>query len=155
MYRYVKIQLRREWTTCMMNLSFWRGVDGLDGFASGEERDQKVSVGLGGVPPWAFRHRSLLKTSLGSSPMTQLPVLPAGPSKPPENKIAAVGSTKRLRWSHNDYLRLVGSSYPLTYCPPGRGSYRGLSWHTSFVGVPGYSWYCPPGSRATCESSVL
>ena len=41
-----------------------------------EERDQKVSVGLGGVPPWAFRHRSLLKTSLDSSPMTQLPVLP-------------------------------------------------------------------------------
>ena len=41
-----------------------------------EERDQKVSVGLGGVPPWAFRHRSLLKTSLGSSPMPQLPVLP-------------------------------------------------------------------------------
>ena len=27
------------------------------------------SGGLGGVPPWAFRHRSLLKTSLGSSPM--------------------------------------------------------------------------------------
>ena len=26
-------------------------------------------------------------------------------------------------------------------------SYRGLSWHTSSVGVPGYSWYCPPGSR--------
>ena len=41
-----------------------------------EERDQKVSVGLGGVPPWAFRHRSLLKTRLGSSPMPQLPVLP-------------------------------------------------------------------------------
>ena len=41
-----------------------------------EERDQKVSVGLGGVPPWAFLHRSLLKTSLGSSPMPQLPVLP-------------------------------------------------------------------------------
>ena len=41
-----------------------------------EERDQKVSVGLGGVPPWAFRHRSLLKTRLGSSPMAQLPVLP-------------------------------------------------------------------------------
>ena len=41
----------------------------------GEERDQKVSVGLGGVPPWAFRHRSLLKTRLGSSPMPQLPVL--------------------------------------------------------------------------------
>ena len=34
-----------------------------------EEIDQKVSVGLGGVPPWAFRHRSLLKTRLGSSPM--------------------------------------------------------------------------------------
>ena len=41
-----------------------------------EERDHKVSGGLGGVPPWAFRHRSLLKTRLGSSPMTQLPVLP-------------------------------------------------------------------------------
>ena len=34
-----------------------------------EEIDQKVSEGLGGVTPWAFRHRSLLKTSLGSSPM--------------------------------------------------------------------------------------
>ena len=41
-----------------------------------EEKDQKVSVGLGGIPPWVFRHRSLLKTSLGSSPMPQLPVLP-------------------------------------------------------------------------------
>ena len=41
-----------------------------------EERDQKVSGGLGGVSPWAFRHRSLLKTRLGSSPMPQLPVLP-------------------------------------------------------------------------------
>ena len=40
------------------------------------EIDQKVSVGLGGIPPWAFRHRSLLKTRLGSSPMAQLPVLP-------------------------------------------------------------------------------
>ena len=34
-----------------------------------EEIDQKVSGGLGGVPPWDFRHRTLLKTSLGSSPM--------------------------------------------------------------------------------------
>ena len=42
-----------------------------------EEIDQKVSVGLGGVPPWAFRHRSLLKTRLGSSHMAQLPVLPS------------------------------------------------------------------------------
>ena len=41
-----------------------------------EERDQKVSVGLGGVLPWAFRHRSLLKTRLGSSAMLQFPVLP-------------------------------------------------------------------------------
>ena len=41
-----------------------------------EERDQKVSVGLGGIPPWAFRHRSLLKPRLGCSPMPQLPVLP-------------------------------------------------------------------------------
>ena len=43
--------------------------------ASGEI-DQKVSVGLGRVSPWVFRHRSLLKTSLGSGPMAQLPVLP-------------------------------------------------------------------------------
>ena len=45
------------------------------------------------------------------------------------------------------------NTYPLAYCPPGRGSYRGLSWHTSFVGVPGYSWYCPPGSRVLCEAA--
>ena len=83
-----------------------------------EERDQKVSVGLGGVPPWAFRHRSLLKTRLGSSPMPQLPVLPAGPSKPPENKITAVGSTKRLPWSHNNILRLV--RYPSCGVLPSR-----------------------------------
>ena len=31
----------------------------------------------------------------------------------------------------------------------------GLSWHTSSVGVPGYSWYCPPGSIALCEAPVL
>ena len=103
MYRYVKIQLRREWTISMMNPSSnsasadrasvsmgtpvpggqsqqdgfffsYHGLDGLDGLACGGI-DQKVSVGLGGVPPWAFRHRSLLKTSLGSSPMTQFPVL--------------------------------------------------------------------------------
>ena len=52
------------------------GFYGLDGSCPVEERiDQKVSVGLGGVPPWAFRHRTLHKTSLGSSPMTKLPVL--------------------------------------------------------------------------------
>ena len=67
----------------------------------------KSFCGLRRRPALAFRHRSLLKTSLGSSPMPQLPVLPAGPSKPPENKITAVGSTKRLPWSHNNILRLV------------------------------------------------
>ena len=72
-----------------------------------EERDQKVSVGLGGIPPWVFRHRSLLKTSLGSTLWRNSQSCLAGPSKPPENKIAAVGSTKRLPWSHNDILRLV------------------------------------------------
>ena len=30
---------------------------------------------------------------------------------------------------------------------------RGLSWHTSFVGVPGYSWYCLPGSGVLCEAA--
>ena len=32
---------------------------------------------------------------------------------------------------------------------------RGLSWHTSSVGVPGYSWYCPPGSGVLCAATVL
>ena len=31
--------------------------------------------------------------------------------------------------------------------------YRRLSWHTSSVGVPGYSWYCLPGSRVVREAS--
>ena len=44
---------------------------------------------------------------------------------------------------------------PLAYCPPGRVWCIGLSWHTSSVGVPGYSWYCPPGSIALCEATVL
>ena len=79
----------------------------------------------------------------------------AGPSKPSENKIAAVGSKKRLPWSHNDILRLMEGlrSCPLAYCPPGRVSSVGLSWHTSSVGVPGYSGYCPPGSRVLCVTS--
>ncbi|MDD6758842.1 MAG: hypothetical protein PUE11_05025, partial [Paraprevotella sp.] len=42
----------------------------------------------------------------------------AGPSKPTENKIAAVGSTKRLPWSHNDILRLV--RYPSSGVLPSR-----------------------------------
>ena len=29
----------------------------------------------------------------------------------------------------------------------------GLSWHTSSVGVPGYSKYCPPGSGVLCAAS--
>ena len=81
-----------------------------------EERDQKVSVGLGGVSPWVFRHRSLLKTSLGSTLWRNSQSCLAGPSKPPESKIAAVGSTKRLPWSHNDILRLVRGSRPLDFC---------------------------------------
>ena len=80
-----------------------------------EERDQKVSGGLGGVPPWAFRHRSLLKTRLGSTLCRNSQSCLAGPSKPPQSKIAAVGSTKRLPWSHNDILRLVRGSRPLDF----------------------------------------
>ena len=34
-------------------------------------------------------------------------------------------------------------------------SYRRLSWHTSSVGVPGYSWYCPPGSGVLVRHLVL
>ena len=83
-----------------------------------EERDQKVSVGLGGIPPWVFRHRSLLKTSLGSTLWRNSQSCLAGPSKPPENKMAAVGSTKRLPWSHNDIFRLVRGSRPLDFFLP-------------------------------------
>ena len=46
----------------------------------------------------------------------------AGPSKPPENKITAVGSTKRLPWSHNDILRLV--RYPSSGVLPSRQQSR-------------------------------
>ena len=76
---------------------------------------------------------------------------------PPENKIAALGSTKRLRWSHNDILRLVRGSAPILWrtalqaaelCVP-------ITWHTSSVGVPGYSGYCPPGSRVQCDATCV
>ena len=83
-----------------------------------EERDHKVSVGSGGIPPWVFRHRSLLKTSLGSTLWRNSQSCLAGPSKPPENKMAAVGSTKRLPWSHNDIFRLVRGSRPLDFFLP-------------------------------------
>ena len=98
----------------MGSIFFYHGSNGWDGFSSGGI-DQKVSVGLGGVPPWAFRHRSLLKTSLGSTLCRNSQSCHAGPSKPPKNKIAAVGSTKRLPWSHNDILRLVRGSRPLDF----------------------------------------
>ena len=44
--------------------------------------------------------------------------LPVADGKP-QSKIAAVGNTKRLPWSHNDYPRLVRGSalHPLAYCP--------------------------------------
>ena len=29
-----------------------------------------------------------------------------------------------------------------------------ITWHTSSVGVPGYSWHCPPGSRVLCVTSL-
>ena len=44
---------------------------------------------------------------------------------------------------------------PLAYCPPGRVSSVGLSWHTSSVGVPGYSRYCPSGSGVLVRHLVL
>ena len=34
----------------------------------------------------------------------------------PQSKIAAVGNTKRLPWSRNDYPRLVRGSRPLDFC---------------------------------------
>ena len=53
--------------------------------------------------------------------LTELPHpsgLPLADGKP-QSKMAAVGSTKRLPWSHNDYPRLVRGSalHPLAYCP--------------------------------------
>ena len=145
-----------------------------------EERDQKVSVGLGGVSPWAFRHRSLFKTSLGSSPMPQFPVLPC-------RTFQASRKQNSCRWQYKK-APLEPQRYPSPgerLRPPSSGvlpltllnlgctrhsssqlgsalictrfqaavSYRGLSWHTSSVGVPGYSWYCPPGSRVLCDAS--
>ena len=47
------------------------------------------------------------------------------------------------------------STYPLAYCPPGRVTYVSISWHTSSVGVPGYSWYCPPGSRVLADTDGM
>ena len=70
-----------------------------------EERDQKVSVGLGGVPPWAFRHRSLLKTRLGCSPMPQLPVLPCRTFQAPRNQ-------NSCRWQYKK-APLEPQRYPL------------------------------------------
>ena len=61
----------------------------------------------------------------------------------------------RLPWSHNDILRLM--EIPILWrtalqaaeqCEP-------ITWHTSSVGVPGYSKYCPPGSGALCEAACL
>ena len=51
-----------------------------------------------------------------------------------------------------DRFRCVVRSGPAAYCPPGRVSSVGLSWHTSSVGVPGYSMYCLPGSRVQCAA---
>ena len=46
-----------------------------------EERDQKVSGGLGGVPPWAFRHRlctrRVLAAPYGETPSPALQDLPS------------------------------------------------------------------------------
>ena len=28
-----------------------------------------------------------------------------------------------------------------------------ITWHTSSVGVPGYSWFFPPGSGVLCDAS--
>ena len=46
-----------------------------------EERDQKVSVGLGGVPPWAFRHRlcsrRVLAAPYGATPSPAMQDLPS------------------------------------------------------------------------------
>ena len=58
------------------------------------EIDQKVSVVLGGVPPWVFRHRLCSRRVLAAALWRNSQSCHAGPSKPPENKIAAVGSTK-------------------------------------------------------------
>ena len=81
-------------------------------------------MGLGGVSPWAFRHRSLLKTRLGSTLWRNSQSCLAGPSNPPENKMAAVGSTKRLPWSHNDILRLVKAPPLSSSVLPSRQQYR-------------------------------
>ena len=114
-------------------------------------------MGLGGVSPWAFRHRSLLKTRLGSSPMPQLPVLPCRTFSAPRKQNSCRWQYKKAPLEPQRYP-LPGErlrSHPLAYCPPGRVWCVGLSWHTSSVGVPGYSWYCLSGSGALCVASCL
>ena len=74
---------------------------------------------------WGRKNRSKsLLLSLGLRPcspmrmlihVSELPCLtlpirlvcPAGRQEKPQNKIAAVGSKKKLPWSHNNILRLV------------------------------------------------
>ena len=86
-----------------------------------EEIDQKVSGGLGGVPPWAFRHRSLLKTRLGSSPMPQLPVLPCRTFQASRKQNSCRWQYKKAPLEPQRYP-LPGErlrTHPLAYCPPG------------------------------------
>ena len=72
-----------------------------------EERDQKVSVGLGGIPPWAFRHRlcsrRVLAAPYGATPSPALQDL----LSPHKAKWLQLAVQNRLPWSHNDILRLV------------------------------------------------
>ena len=84
-----------------------------------EERDQKVSGGLGGVPPWVFRHRSLLKTSLGSSPMPQLPVLPYRTFQAPRKQ-------NSCHWQYKK-----APMEPLRYPSPGERGSRPLDFYST------------------------
>ena len=109
-------------------------------------------MGLGGVSPWAFRHRSLLKTRLGSTLWRNSQSCLAGPSNPPENKMAAVGSTKRLPWSHNDILRLVKAPPLSSSVLPSRQQYR--MW--DYPGTPPPSVYqVTHGTALQAERHVM
>ena len=82
-----------------------------------EEIDQKVSVVLGGVPPWEFRHRSLLKTRLDSSPMPQLPVLPCRTFQAPRKQ-------NSCRWQYKK-----APLEPQRYPSPGERGSRPLDFY--------------------------
>ena len=77
--RILTYPLFLQWAIRQVLLSTTDRTDRTDSLV--EERDQKVSVGLGGVPPWAFRHRlcsrRVLAAPYGATPSPAMQDLPS------------------------------------------------------------------------------